>query len=64
MIEDNKFFKGKVREKLIKTLEGQINGHLDWLAKYVQQRSKAGVKNGIDPKIGSLLIESVLSQKL
>jgi hypothetical protein len=59
MIEYNRFFSSKVKKNLIKVLDNQIDDQLDWLVKYVQQRSKTGAKNGIDPKIGSLLIKSL-----
>ena len=56
-IEDSRFFNSRTKEKLVKALEEQINGQLNWLVEYVKQRSKAGAVNGIDSKIGSLLIE-------
>jgi hypothetical protein len=59
IIENSRFFKAKIKEKLIKSLEEQINRQLDWLIKYVEQRSRSKIKNGIDPLAGNLLVESL-----
>lgn len=58
-IEHNIFFSSGLKEFLVKTLKDQVNWNLNWLASYVQQRSKVEVYNGINPRVGSLLIESL-----
>lgn len=57
-IKENEFIKDKTKERIASLFEERINFQLDWLSKYVAQRSKPGVKNGINPKAGSLLLES------
>ena len=57
-IEHNIFLSSRLKEFLVKALKDQINWNLDWLTNYVQQRSRVRVYNGINPKVGWLLIES------
>lgn len=57
-IERNIFLSSRLKEFLVKALKDQINWNLNWLMSYVQQRSRVGVYNGIDSKVGSLLVES------
>lgn len=57
-IKHNVFLRSRLKEFLVKALKDQINWNLDWLTNYVQQRSRVRVYNGINPKVGWLLIES------
>lgn len=57
-IERNIFLSSRLKEFLVKALKDQINWNIDWLISYVQQRSRVGVYNGINPKVGWLLVES------
>jgi len=59
IIKNSWFFKSKVKEKLIAVFERQINQHLEWMINYIEKRSLLKFKNGIDPKVGDLLIESL-----
>lgn len=57
IIEKNKFLKSKTKEVLIKNIQKQINFYLDWLSSYVRIRSNPKINNGIDEKVGELLID-------
>jgi len=59
LLENSVFLNDRMKVVLVKALKNQANSNLNWLIGYAQQRSKAGISNGIDPKIGSLLIEDL-----
>lgn len=58
-IEHNVFLRSRLKNILIKILKDQANQNLNQLVVYVQKRSKAGVYNGINPRVGELLTESL-----